>query len=237
MYFFFFDRKGFKIIRFLPPATDVSSKAIQKARQMAKRTMAAIACPRCKVRKQKCSDFRPCKHCVDSKTSCHESRSEVNAPIYVANVSATTTSLTMNQLPFRIGSDQLDSRSSGEESDVRLLPRILVPHPLQQVHPTSPPSNRLPDIDHHVRTLNALLTWNAPPLFESISVSNLDLLHLHGIHLPRTTTTLPLIPQAIVALLCDLTRPIPHPSPPPNALNMHLSPAAAASSPPSFLAL
>ena len=214
----------------MPPVMDISSKAIQKARQMAKRTRAATACNPCKVRKQKCSDFRPCKHCVNSKSPCHEYKSEDNAPIYAANLPATTTSFTSNRLPLRIGSDLLDSSSLGGESDVRLQPTV-------QVHPTSLPSDSMPDIEHHVSTLNAFLAWNARPLSEAISVSDLDLLHLHGLHLPLTTTTLPFIPHAIVAFLCDLTRPMPHPSPPPNALNMFLSLAAAASNPPSYLAL
>jgi hypothetical protein len=43
-----------------------SSKDIQKARQSAKRTRAAVACARCKVGKLKCSDYRPCKRCLGS---------------------------------------------------------------------------------------------------------------------------------------------------------------------------
>jgi hypothetical protein len=43
-----------------------SSKDIQKARQSAKRTRAAVACTRCKIQKLKCSDYRPCKRCLGS---------------------------------------------------------------------------------------------------------------------------------------------------------------------------
>ena len=51
----------------------VSSKAIQKARQMAKRNRTSIACTRCKMAKSKCSDYRPCKQCTTSKSVCMKS--------------------------------------------------------------------------------------------------------------------------------------------------------------------
>ena len=55
----------------------VSSKEIQKARQMAKRSRTAVACVRCKAAKSKCSDYRPCKQCVNSNSRCAEaSKSE-----------------------------------------------------------------------------------------------------------------------------------------------------------------
>ncbi len=50
----------------------VSSKDIQKARQMAKRNRSALACAQCKTAKSKCSDYRPCKHCVVMKVPCQE---------------------------------------------------------------------------------------------------------------------------------------------------------------------
>ena len=50
----------------------VSSKQIQKARQMAKRCRTAVACVRCKTAKSKCSDYRPCKQCVNSNSRCTE---------------------------------------------------------------------------------------------------------------------------------------------------------------------
>jgi hypothetical protein len=45
----------------------VSSKEIQAARRNAKRNRSAVACFRCRVGKTKCSDYRPCKGCVNSK--------------------------------------------------------------------------------------------------------------------------------------------------------------------------
>ena len=50
----------------------VSSKQIQKARQMAKRSRTAVACARCKTAKSKCSDYRPCNQCVNSNSRCEE---------------------------------------------------------------------------------------------------------------------------------------------------------------------
>ena len=50
----------------------VSSKDIQKARQTAKRNRTSIACVRCKLAKIKCSDYRPCKQCTDSKSVCEQ---------------------------------------------------------------------------------------------------------------------------------------------------------------------
>ena len=39
---------------------------------MAKRNRSAVACARCKASKSKCSDYRPCKHCVSVKASCKD---------------------------------------------------------------------------------------------------------------------------------------------------------------------
>ena len=50
--------------------TTVSSKEIQKARRLAKRTRSAVACARCKASKVKCNDYRPCKQCVENLNSC-----------------------------------------------------------------------------------------------------------------------------------------------------------------------
>ena len=52
----------------------VSSKDIQKARQMAKRKRSSVACSRCKMAKLKCSDYRPCKQCSNFKTTCQEAQ-------------------------------------------------------------------------------------------------------------------------------------------------------------------
>jgi hypothetical protein len=50
----------------------VSSKDLQKARQMAKRNRTSVACTRCKKAKSKCTDYRPCKKCVESRLECDE---------------------------------------------------------------------------------------------------------------------------------------------------------------------
>ena len=57
----------------------VSSKQIQKARQMAKRSRTAVACVRCKAAKSKCSDYRPCKQCVNSNSCCTEASESKSA--------------------------------------------------------------------------------------------------------------------------------------------------------------
>ena len=56
----------------------VSSEDIQKARQRAKRSRVSIACTRCKSAKIRCSDYRPCKHCVDCRLAefCVESSND-----------------------------------------------------------------------------------------------------------------------------------------------------------------
>jgi hypothetical protein len=41
----------------------MSGDPLQRARRMAQRTRAAIACPPCKASKAKCSDYRPCARC------------------------------------------------------------------------------------------------------------------------------------------------------------------------------
>ena len=50
--------------------TTVSSKEIQKARRLAKRTRSAVACARCKASKVKCNDYRPCKQCLENLNCC-----------------------------------------------------------------------------------------------------------------------------------------------------------------------
>ena len=44
----------------------VTSEDIQKARRSAKRSRVGVACARCKSLKIKCSNYRPCKHCLDA---------------------------------------------------------------------------------------------------------------------------------------------------------------------------
>ena len=44
----------------------VSSQDLLKARRIAMRTRASVACSRCKLSKSKCNDYRPCKRCKRS---------------------------------------------------------------------------------------------------------------------------------------------------------------------------
>jgi hypothetical protein len=50
-------------------ASGVSSRDLQKARQIAKRNRTSVACHRCKAGKTKCSDYRPCKQCSMSNAA------------------------------------------------------------------------------------------------------------------------------------------------------------------------
>ena len=55
---------------------------------MAKRSRTAVACVRCKAAKSKCSDYRPCKQCVNSNSRCmeaSESKSVSNTSILPHN--------------------------------------------------------------------------------------------------------------------------------------------------------
>jgi hypothetical protein len=47
----------------------VSSKDLQRARRIAKRARAAVACQPCRVSKVKCNDYRPCASCKKQKTT------------------------------------------------------------------------------------------------------------------------------------------------------------------------
>ena len=46
---------------------------------MAKRSRTAVACARCKAAKIKCSDYRPCKLCVNSNCRCEEASNPKSA--------------------------------------------------------------------------------------------------------------------------------------------------------------
>ena len=59
--------------------TEVSSEDIQKARQTAKRSRTSVACSRCKTGKMKCSDYRPCKQCTNSRLACDEVREKISS--------------------------------------------------------------------------------------------------------------------------------------------------------------
>ncbi len=68
----------------------VSSKDLLKARQMAKRKRTSVACSRCKMAKSKCTEYRPCKRCVDSRVECEKAQpavyvSSANVSIYASS--------------------------------------------------------------------------------------------------------------------------------------------------------
>ncbi len=54
----------------------VSTKDLIRVRRLAARRRAAVACPRCKQAKIRCTDNRPCKKCAKSNLECFEKRSD-----------------------------------------------------------------------------------------------------------------------------------------------------------------
>jgi hypothetical protein len=58
----------------------VSTKDLIRARRLAARRRAAVACARCKHAKVKCTDNRPCKKCANSNLECAEFTSERSKP-------------------------------------------------------------------------------------------------------------------------------------------------------------
>ena len=66
----------------------VSSKEILKARRMAKRIRASVACARCRYAKGKCSDFRPCKNCVALGVACNEANSKMQTSQHASDPNA-----------------------------------------------------------------------------------------------------------------------------------------------------
>ena len=89
--------------------SEVPSKALQKARQNAKRNRASFACARCKTLKAKCSDYRPCKKCMDTKNSDSCSKSK--------GFAATYGDLDLSPVPFQKGSIKSSSWMLGTTSD------------------------------------------------------------------------------------------------------------------------
>jgi hypothetical protein len=55
---------------------DVSTKDLVRARRLAARHRAAVACARCKFAKIRCADNRPCKKCTISKLECVEAKTD-----------------------------------------------------------------------------------------------------------------------------------------------------------------
>jgi hypothetical protein len=72
----------------------VSTKDLQKARQMAKRNRTSVACAPCKIGKSKCNEYRPCKKCVKSRVACIESK------VYTSAKTVSSHGLGENSEPF-----------------------------------------------------------------------------------------------------------------------------------------
>jgi hypothetical protein len=110
------------------PAAGITSKDLLKARRIAKRTRTYNACNRCKSRKAKCTDYRPCKRCANTKhaSSCTSSLPKAN-------------SLTNISVPF-ISKVQARPASEG----VSISERSPMEQDLPGNHPTVTDASRKP---------------------------------------------------------------------------------------------
>ena len=166
---------------------DKFSYAIRKARQMAKRSRAAVACPRCKSTKQRCSDYRPCKQCASVKADCSASASktqnrmngntspssENRSQAYCANLSSSNTSNdfvcainVLSHLPLT--SWHVDSFSPYSETTEQQLDRISGNFMARQIngnHPTTFFSNNYPSntVFRLPQAVNTLLSCPGTP--------------------------------------------------------------------------
>ena len=223
---------------------DMSFKAIQKARQMAKRSRAAVACARCKAAKMRCSDFRPCKKCTISNAPCQATGAQAKSSIPdIVGLSARTI---LPQLEAGSHSGDLNDKDSASELNIVPINTRENGHQLEDPHPFVTYDSRV--------TVDAQGCTNVVPRFSISGVSGflashatVDLSHNRHFELPATRTGIfcaaptvtplqatiapALLPQAVADLLCGLTRPVPHPPPPPNALNILLAMAMACAAP------
>ena len=203
----------------------VSFKALQKARQMAKRTRAAIACARCKDAKMRCSDSRPCKRCIKSRTPCIEKRAKTK----IASPEQNIRSEPVNHLLDTPGGCKfLDAACSiREENCDPNLPN----YGLQGTYtsdmastngPTLPSINAQPALISHGYDLNRVGPSSYEPFVADFGRPQVQYMPPHSAQ-PNPMMASSLLPHAVAALLCDLTRPVPHPPPPPYALGMLLA--------------
>ena len=97
--------------------TTVSSKEIQKARRLAKRTRSAVACARCKASKVKCNDYRPCKQCFENLNSCD------NGPFQYSTKQEVTRKIEYDR--HISGSSSLSIQSQGQDysKETGIIPR------------------------------------------------------------------------------------------------------------------
>ena len=208
-------------------------KVIQKARQMAKRTRAAVACARCKSGKLRCSDFRPCKQCTKVRSSCSTiTQAQSAGSETMISARQITQSQDSNMSSMYFGRDHRAGTTSDESC--RLEMQSVVLHQGQQTY--SPDQTAAYPSNHPIETPRALA-------FEGMydySYQPLNFIprHEHGTQMgfvqtppllvQHSSTMLPaLLPHAVAALLRGLTQPVQHSPPPPNALNILLAMACA----------
>jgi hypothetical protein len=111
-------------------SVELFSKAIQKARRMAKRTRTGIACTRCKSTKTKCSDHRPCKHCIYLGAACTDVNSAISPCVKkpVNSQNCPEDKVTGNHFKLR-GNETNAIPQQGFESVLHTAARIQIPSP------------------------------------------------------------------------------------------------------------
>ena len=216
---------------------DVSFKALQKARRMAKRSRAAIACARCKDAKMRCSDSRPCKRCIKSRTSCVEKRAKTNvATSPEQSIRAEPVNYLLNTLG---GSKFHDPACSVREEN---YDPVSPSYDQQRTYArdiastrgsTLPRINAQPALISHGFDLGRVGPSSYGPFIEDFGRPQVHYMPPHSAQ-PNLMMASSLLQHTVAALLRGLTRPVPHPLPPPNALGMLLA-MASGFAPPSEL--
>jgi hypothetical protein len=114
-----------------------SSKDLRKARLIAQKTRVTVACTRCKIAKQRCSDHRPSKRCCNAKKLCTDEDSrEQSRKVQELEQAALSRpfSSQYNSTQTSIANSNSDNQTS-ENADKSSFTRSLASNPL-------PPSMR-----------------------------------------------------------------------------------------------
>ena len=210
---------------------------------MAKRTRAAIACARCKKLKVKCSDLRPCKQCTKSNVICREispNYLSVGPEKRMVPTQGIQKQVEKHSLLHDGGSQNFEEALivSGRDDDTQ----VLMSHGRSHAQKSDQPATYVSSLPRN--------TMPAAGIFDALGLGgygnsyqspDVSYIRQQEFVLPAIQTTEPLfappqasmglmpLPEAVAAFLCGLTRPIPHPPPPPNAFNVLLSLASGVS--------
>jgi hypothetical protein len=220
----------------MSPSFGVSSKEIQKARRIAKRVRASVACAGCRYKKAKCSEFRPCKLCVSAGTACNDSSGAVNTKPNSHRNSRYNDPADFNTPGYlhSQGKSLDEARFRTISTDHRPPPKFQTPQMIGSDQPalfSSMPHQYAPLLVDYGAFRSAPIASNFS--LPSVMMNSIPLFH----HLlPTTTSSLPplpstnTIPPSIAALLLQASTPA-HPSSLPPALQLML---ALSTPPPAF---